>query len=155
MPCVDILAMINIRGCLFPDHLLYDVKNHVWYERLENGAFRLGMDAVAVALAGDILAFTPRRVGRPLDAGKACAVVESGKWVGPARVVFDGVVEAVNDAMIDQPSLANSDPYGAGYMLIARASDETPVATLVSGNEIAQAYEDWMAANAFPGCDPA
>ena len=147
--------MITVRGCAFPDHLLYDVKNHVWYERLENGSFRVGMDAVAIALAGDILAFTPRRVGRPVEAGKACAVVESGKWVGPARIVFDGFVEAVNDAMIERPSLANADPYGAGYMLIARAADDAPVATLVSGNEIAAAYEDWMAASDFPGCDPA
>lgn len=144
--------MIKVRGCGFPAHLLYDVKNHVWYERLQDGSFRVGMTSVAVALAGDILAFTPRRVGRPVEAGKACAVVESGKWVGPARIVFDGSVEAVNEAMIDQPSLANADCYGAGYMLIARASDETPVAGLVSGNEIAEAYEAWMARANFPGC---
>ncbi len=144
--------MITVRGCAFPTHLLYDVKNHVWYERLGDGSFRVGMDAVAVALAGDILAFTPRRVGRQVESGKACAVVESGKWVGPARIAFDGVVQAVNDAMIDNPSLANDDPYGKGYMLIARAADDAPVAGLVSGNELADAYEAWMAGADFAGC---
>ncbi len=144
--------MISVRGCLFPEHLLYDVENHVWYERLENGAFRLGMTAVAVAQAGEILAFTPRRVGRPVEAGRACATVESGKWVGPARIAFDGIVEAVNEAMIQRPALANRDCYGAGWMLVARPERELPLQRLVSGNEIAEAYERWMQAENFPGC---
>ena len=147
--------MIIVRGCAFPEHLLYDVKNHVWYERLDNGAFRVGMTSVAVSLAGEVLAFTPRRVGRPVEAGRACATIESGKWVGPARIVFDGEVEAVNETMIMRPALANEDCYGKGWMLIARPSDETPIAGLISGNEIAEAYEAWMAAEDFPGCAPA
>lgn len=147
--------MIKVRGCHFPEHLLYDVKNHVWYERLPDGGFRIGMTSVAVALAGDILAFTPRRVGRPVEAGRACATIESGKWVGPARIVFDGEVEDVNEAMMNRPHLANEDCYGVGWMLIAKPSDETPIADLVSGNELAEAYEAWMAAENFPGCGEA
>lgn len=145
--------MIIVRGCAFPEHLLYDVANHVWYERLENGAFRVGMTSVAVALAGEVLAFTPRRVGRPVEAGRACATVESGKWVGPARIVFDGTVEDVNEAMIQRPHLANADCYGKGWMLVARPDDESQLAGLVSGNELAAAYEAWMAAEDFPGCE--
>ena len=34
---------------------------------------------VAVAMAGQVPAFTPRRVGRPVEAGRACATLESGK----------------------------------------------------------------------------
>jgi glycine cleavage system H protein len=144
--------MIIVGGCSFPEHLLYDVANHVWYERLENGAFRIGMTAVAVALAGEILAFTPRRVGRPVEAGRACATVESGKWVGPARIVFDGTVEAVNEAMIDRPHLANVDCYGVGWMLVARPDSLDQLAGLVAGNELAAAYEAWMVAENFAGC---
>lgn len=144
--------MITVRGCHFPAHLLYDVENHIWYERLADGSFRIGMTSVAIALAGDVLAFTPRRVGRPTQAGRACATVESGKWVGPARIVFDGTVLAVNEAMIDRPSLANRDCYGAGWMLVAMPGDEAPIARLISGNQIAEAYEAWMARENFPGC---
>ena len=144
--------MITVRGCTFPPHLLYDVENHIWYERLADGSFRIGMTSVAIALAGDVLAFTPRRVGRPVQAGRACATVESGKWVGPARIVFDGEVVAVNEAMIDRPRLANLDCYGAGWLLVARPFDETPIARLISGNALAEAYEAWMARENFPGC---
>lgn len=144
--------MITVRGCVFPAHLLYDVENHIWYERLADGSFRIGLTAVAVALAGDVLAFTPRRVGRATQANRACATVESGKWVGPARIVFDGTVMAVNEAMIQRPQLANRDCYGAGWMLVAMPSDEAPIATLVSGNQLAEAYEAWMVRENFPGC---
>jgi glycine cleavage system H protein len=144
--------MIFVRGCGFPAHLLYDVDNHVWYERLDDGAFRVGLTSVAVALAGDVLAFTPRRVGRPVQAGRACATVESGKWVGPARIVFDGEVVAVNEAMIQRPHLANVDCYGVGWMLTARPSDEAGLERLVAGNQIAEAYEAWMRDEDFPGC---
>jgi len=146
--------MITVRGCHFPTHLLYDVENHIWYERQADGSFRIGMTAVAVALAGEVLAFTPRRVGRPTQAGRACATIESGKWVGPARIVFDGTVLAVNEAMIDRPSLANRDCYGAGWMLVAMPAEEAPIERLVSGNEIAAAYEAWMTREDFPGCGP-
>lgn len=147
--------MITVRGCHFPAHLLYDVENHIWYERQTDGSFRIGMTSVAIALAGDVLAFTPRRVGRPTQAGRACATVESGKWVGPARIVFDGTVLAVNEAMIDRPSLANRDCYGAGWMLVAMPADEAPITRLVSGNQMAEAYEAWMARENFPGCGAA
>jgi glycine cleavage system H protein len=147
------MAMITVRGCVFPAHLLYDVENHIWYERQADGSFRVGMTSVAVALAGHILAFTPRRVGRPVEAGRACATVESGKWVGPARIAFDGTVTEVNEAMIARPHLANEDPYGAGYLLVARPDSEAWLEGLVSGNALAEAYEAWMAAENFPGCE--
>jgi glycine cleavage system H protein len=144
--------MIIVRGCPFPEHLLYDVENHVWYERQEDDSFRIGITSVAAALAGDILAFTPRRVGRPVEAGRSCATIESGKWVGPVRIAFNGTVLAVNEAMIDRPSLANKDNYGEGWMLVAKPADVGSLSNLVSGDDIADAYEAWMAAEDFQGC---
>lgn len=144
--------MITVRGCGFPPNLLYDVPNHIWYERLVDGSFRVGMTSVAVALAGDVLAFTPKRVGKPLEANRSCATIESGKWVGPARIAFDGEVLAVNAALIERPSLVNRDPYGAGWMILARASDEAPIGRLIPGSGIAAAYEAWMESENFPGC---
>jgi glycine cleavage system H protein len=58
------------------------------------------MTVVAVALAGEVLAFTPKRVGRRLDAGRSCAMIESGKWVRPARAAFAGASRSGADRMI-------------------------------------------------------
>ena len=43
-------------------------------------------------MAGPLVAFTPKKVGRSVKAGRSCATVESGKWVGPAKSAAGGEV---------------------------------------------------------------
>lgn len=145
--------MVVVAGCRFPARLHYDVAHHMWYEPLDGGLVRVGITCVAVALADNrIFAFTPKRVGRDLEKGLSCATIESGKWVGPARIAFDGVVVETNQDLIDRPSQLVHDTYGAGWMLIARPSADVPLADLVTGGAIEAAYAAWMQANDFPGC---
>lgn len=147
--------MASVSGCELPQHLHYDVENHLWYEPLADGLVRLGMTAIAMALADNkLFAFTPKRVGRDFEKGKSCAVIESGKWVGPARAAFAGVVTQVNEDLIRRPMLAVMDPYGKGWMLIAQPGEPAPLAGLLTGAAMQQAYADWMADNNFAGCPP-
>lgn len=148
--------MPEVRGCHLPDDLLYDVENHIWYKELEDGNVRLGMTTVASAMAGKLVAFTPKKVGRAVEAGKSCATIESGKWVGPAKSAAAGVVAAVNDALAAKPALANEDPYGAGWMVVLKLADWTAAkAALTPGTQVAPKYEAKMAADGFSGCAPA
>lgn len=142
--------MIILRGWRLPADLLYDVPNHCWYRPEPGGLVRLGMTEVAIALAGDILAYTPKRVGLEVEAGRSCAVIESGKWVGPVRTAFAATVVAVNQPMMARPALANAEPYGAGWVALLRPTDPTPLAALRSGDAAASAYAAWMAAEDFP-----
>ena len=145
--------MPNVRGCHLPDELLYDVENHIWYQEVEGGNVKLGMTTVATAMAGQLVAFTPKKAGRSVDAGKSCATVESGKWVGPAKSAVAGSVVAVNEEMVGKPSLANEDPYGAGWMVILKPADWAAVKpTLTPGSQVAPKYEAKMAADGFAGC---
>lgn len=145
--------MANVRGCHLPDELLYDVDNHIWFRELPDGNVKLGMTTVATAMAGQLVAFTPKKVGRSVDAGKSCATVESGKWVGPAKSAAGGAVAEVNEALVGKPSLANEDPYGAGWMVVLKPQDWAAVkATLTPGAQVAAKYEAKMAADGFAGC---
>ena len=74
------------------------------------------MTAVATAMAGRLVAFTPKAVGKDVKAGKSCATMESGKWVGPAKVAAGGTVVQINEALVATPSIANEDPYGQGWL---------------------------------------
>lgn len=142
-----------VKGCNLPDQLLYDVDNNLWYQELGDGTVKAGMTAVAVAMAGQLVAFTPKKAGRKVEAGKSCATIESGKWVGPAKVAFDGEVAAVNDALVETPAKANSDPYGEGWMVILKPADWAAAkAKLVVGGEVGPKYEAKMAADGFAGC---
>ena len=145
--------MPTVRGCNLPDDLLYDVENHIWYRELGDGTVRLGMTTIATAMAGQLVAFTPKKVGRSVKAGKSCATVESGKWVGPAKSAAAGEVVAVNEELVGTPSLANDDPYDRGWMIVLKPEEWDSVrATLTPGGEVAGPYEAKMAADGFEGC---
>jgi glycine cleavage system H protein len=142
-----------VRGCNLPDELLYDVENNIWYRDNGDGTVTLGITAVASAMAGQLVAFTPKRAGRPVQAGKSCATIESGKWVGPAKIAFDAEVIEVNDDLVASPKTANSDPYGAGWLVKVRPGDWSAAkAGLTPGATVSAPYEAKMTADGFAGC---
>lgn len=147
------MADIIVKGCRFPDDLHYDVENHVWYRPMGGGVLRVGITTVGVALAREVLAFTPKRPGRRVEAGRSCATVESAKWVGVVRIAFDGEVTAMNAPMMDRPRIVNADPYGEGWLIEVRPDDPAMLEELVTGAEIETAYRAWMDAIDYPGCE--
>ena len=145
--------MPQVRGCNLPDDLLYDVENHVWFKEVGDGNVRIGMTTIAAAMAGQLVAVTPKKVGRKVREGKSCATVESGKWVGPAKSAAAGEVVEINDAVVATPSIANDDPYDAGWLVVLKPDDWDSVKpTLTPGTEVAGPYEAKMDSDGFEGC---
>ena len=145
--------MPNVRGCHLPDELLYDVENHIWFQETGDGNVKLGMTTVATAMAGQLVAFTPKKVGRSVKAGRSCATVESGKWVGPAKSAASGEVIEVNEALVNEPSLANEDPYNAGWMVIIKPDEWDAIKPgLTPGTDVSGPYEAKMDSDGFDGC---
>lgn len=142
-----------VKGCNLPDELLYDVNNHIWFQEQPDGNVKLGMTMVATAMAGQLVAFTPKKVGRQVEAGKSCATVESGKWVGPAKSAAAGAILEINENLIGNPQIANQDPYGTGWFIILKPADWSAVKpTLTPGTEVSAKYEAKMESEGFAGC---
>ena len=143
-----------VNGCPLPDDLLYDVENQLWYRERSDGLVDVGMTAVAVAMVGGrIVAITPKRAGRRVEAGQACAVIESGKFVGPAKVCFGAEIVESNETLLDRPGVANTDPYGAAWLVVARPDDWPAArARLTAGHAVAEPYRTKMAKMNFAGC---
>ncbi|KJS17053.1 MAG: glycine cleavage system protein H [Hoeflea sp. BRH_c9] len=142
-----------VRGCDLPEDLLYDVGNNLWYRDNGDETFTVGMTMIATGMAGQLVAFTPKKAGKTIAAGKSCATVESGKWVGPAKLGFDAEIIAVNDNLSGNPKLANSDSYGEGWMVKIKPVDMGAAASVLTpGNAVAAPYEAKMAADEFVGC---
>jgi glycine cleavage system H protein len=144
--------MPDVRGCHLPDDLLYDVENHTWFKETGDGNVRLGMTTIATAMAGQLVAFTPKKVGRSVRAGRSCATVESGKWVGPAKSAAGGEVISVNEALQAKPSMANEDPYSAWLVELKPEDWDSVKGTLTPGTDVAGPYEAKMEADGFAGC---
>lgn len=144
--------MARVRGCDFPDALHYDVPRHVWYAPAEGGLVRAGITPVGVALAREVLIFTPKRVGRDIQPGRAMATVESAKWVGSVRAAFAARVAEVNTVLATRAAVVNRDCYGEGWMLLLDPTAADWRAELVTGAAVADAYEAWMEGAGFEGC---
>ena len=114
-----------------PAHLQYTVE-HEW---LENGSpATVGITAVAADALGDIVYLELPTVGDEVSAGAVIGEVESTKSVSELFSPVSGTVVEVNQAAVDDPSLVNSDPYGAGSLLRVEV---TGTGTLLSAEEYA------------------
>ena len=145
--------MPSVRGCNLPDDLLYYVDNHIWFSEQDDGNVKIGMTTVATAMAGKLVAFTPKKAGRSVRAGKSCGTLESGKWVGPAKSAAGGEVIAVNEDLVANPGLANDDPYAAWLVILQPEEWDSVKSSLVVGSDVAAPYEAKMDAEGFGGCE--
>jgi glycine cleavage system H protein len=145
--------MASVKGCELPDELLYDVENMLWYRALPDGCYRVGGTMVAVGMAGSIAAATPKRAGRHVEPGQACAVIESGKLVSAAKVAFAGDIIESNEDLMENPLWLERDMYGKGWLVVLKPDD--PLAArraLLTAAEAVPLFRDLMAREKFDGC---
>lgn len=99
-----------------PDTLRY-TRSHEWLRQEADGSITVGITDHAQAQLGDLVYVELPAVGDTLEAGAACAVVESVKAAADVYAPVGGTVAAVNAALSDAPEQVNQDPYGDGWLL--------------------------------------
>ncbi len=75
--------------------------------------------------------------GRKVKAGEPCAVVESVKTASDVYAPISGEVVETNAAVVENPALVNSDPYGAGWFYKLRIADPSEAGVLLSAPDYA------------------
>lgn len=142
-----------VRGCNIPEDLYYNIESNVWVTREADGSVTVGLTSYACSLAGEIVAYTPKRAGKDIARDKSCATVESGKWVGPVKAPISGSIIAVNDAVAGKPGLINQDPYGDGWIVKMSPADwDRESKDLKIGSDAARAFDEKMDRDGFKGC---
>jgi glycine cleavage system H protein len=107
-----------------PDELRY-TKEHEWVAGLDDGfTVTVGITAYATEQLGDVVYVQVPEVGANVEAGDAVGEVESTKSVSDIYAPVGGEVVEVNPAVVDDPSLLNSDPYGEGWLFRIRVEDQ-------------------------------
>lgn len=145
--------MTAVRGCNIPDELAYNIENNAWARKESDGSVTVGVTSYACSLAGEIVSYTPKKIGKAIDKDKSCATVESGKWVGPVKSPIAGEVTAVNNTVSATPGLINKDPYGQGWIIkLKPANWDADSAALKTGADAAKAFEAKMDTDGFKGC---
>jgi len=113
-----------------PPDLRY-TREHEW-AKVDGDRARIGITAFAQEQLGDVVFVELPKVGVKVTAMKTFGVVESVKAVSDLFAPVTGEVVEVNAELPKKPELANSDPYGQGWMLVIRMSNPKEVDGLMS-----------------------
>ena len=105
----------------YPDDLRYHPE-HDW-ARVEGEEATLGITWYAQEQLGEVVFFEPPAPGTSVSKGVPYAEVESVKAVSDVIAPLSGEIVAVNEALADDPSAINEDPYGEGWLVRVRLSD--------------------------------
>ncbi len=119
-----------------PSHLRYSAE-HEWVD--ESSPVKVGLSAVAVDALGDVVYLDLPEAGSTVTAGEVCGEVESTKSVSELFSPVSGTVAEVNAAVVDEPGLVNSDPYGDGWLFTVEVTEE---GDLLTAEEYEQTQEE-------------
>jgi len=99
------------------------LKSHEWARVEDNGSVTVGISDHAQGLLGDLVYVELPSVGDEVQAGNACAVVESVKAASDVYAPISGKVTAVNSALSDKPETINEDAYGEGWIFVVKPTN--------------------------------
>ena len=106
-------------------------KDHEWVNAADTQAAIVGITVHAQDALGDVVFVDLPDVGATFAQGDIAGVVESVKAAADVFMPVSGEIVEVNEALRGDPSLANSDPLGAGWFFKVKLSDAAQLAGLM------------------------
>jgi glycine cleavage system H protein len=145
--------MAEFKGISLPDDLYYEPKEHMW-AKVEGNRVQVGLDAFGVQATGGNTQYVKMKpAGSKVKKLKPFGSIEAGKYIGPLRAPVGGDIVEINQKVIDNPTLVNTDPFGEGFFLFIEPSNlEEELKDLLSGADTIQKWlEEEYAAYAAKG----
>ncbi len=105
-------------------------EDHEWLN-IEGDIATVGITVHAQDALGDVVFVDLPEVGATFAQKATAGVVESVKAAADVYMPVTGEVVEVNEALRDDPSLANSDPLGAGWFFKVKLADATQLDALM------------------------
>ncbi len=118
------------------------MKSHEWARVEGDGKVTVGISDHAQGLLGDLVYVDLPEVGDRVEAGNACAVVESVKAASDVYAPISGAIVAVNTALVDKPETINEDAYGEGWLFVVEVDDADQLNDLLAPDDYAELLED-------------
>jgi len=107
----------------YPEDLLYHPE-HDWV-RADGDTATFGITWFAQDALGEVVFLDPPEVGTRVTKDEPYAEVESVKAVSDVIAPMSGEIVEVNTALSDKPETINDDPYGEGWLVRVKLSDES------------------------------
>jgi glycine cleavage system H protein len=124
-----------------PEDLLYTEEHEYLKKTDAAGVYQIGITDYAQGELGDVVYVELPSVGESFTRKDVFGTVEAVKAVSDLYCPISGEIIEVNASLTDDPGQVNSDPYGAGWMVKIRISDESEVDTLLGPEEYGKHIE--------------
>ncbi|MEJ1921663.1 glycine cleavage system protein GcvH [Microbacterium sp. KHB019] len=95
---------------------------HEWLA-IDGTTATVGITDYAADKLGDVVFVELPAVGTEITAGAVVGEVESTKSVGELYAPLAGTVTEINDAVVDDPSLVNAEPFEGGWLIKVTIAD--------------------------------
>ncbi|RZL37256.1 MAG: glycine cleavage system protein GcvH [Rubrivivax sp.] len=105
--------------------------DHEWLEVHGDGTATVGITVHAQDALGDVVFVDLPEVGKTFAEKEVAGVVESVKAAADVYMPVDGEITEVNEALRDDPALANSDPLKAGWFFKVKLSNPSQLDALM------------------------
>lgn len=119
-------------------HDLKYTASHEWVRVEDDETVTVGITDHAQRLLGDLVYVELPEVDSSLVAQTASAVVESVKAASDIYSPLTGTVIAVNKALVDDPSIINTDPYGKGWLFKLQVGETKKLDALMNADVYAE-----------------
>ena len=116
-----------------PKELKY-TKDHEWLS-LDGEVATVGVTDFAQSELGDIVYVEVETLDETLEKEEVFGTVEAVKTVSDLFMPISGEVIEINEKLETNPEVVNEDPYGEGWMIKIRVSDENELIELLSSDE--------------------
>jgi glycine cleavage system H protein len=118
-----------------PQDLLYTEEHEYLKKTGDAGVYHVGITDYAQGELGDIVFVELPNVGDKFARKDVFGTVEAVKAVSDLYSPVSGEVVEVNGKLSNDPALVNNDPYGAGWMIKLRLTNESELEELLGGAE--------------------
>ena len=105
-------------------------EDHEWIS-VDGDIATVGITNHAQEQLGDVVFVDLPEVGASVEKGGDAAVVESVKAASDVYAPIDGEIVEVNNSLVDDPSLVNSDAQGNGWFMKVKIADASQLEGLM------------------------
>ena len=102
----------------------YDIRTDIWYDAqagywldIQDNTARIGVNPLVQETSGAFVAIRMENTGTSFSKGESFGSVEAEKHVGHLKMPVSGEIKAVNEKVLENPRLLNTDPFGKGWLV--------------------------------------